>query len=43
MQDLNEAKRELERLTKTLLSVEEDSRTWKRLFKYCNKKQGEEI
>ena len=43
MQDLNEAKKELERVIKTLLSVEEDRDTWKRLFEDCNKKQGEEI
>ena len=43
MQDLNEAKKELERMTKTLLSVAEDRDLWKRLFKDCNKKQGEEI
>ena len=43
MQDLNEAKEELKRVTKTLLSVEEGRDMWKRLFKDCNKKQGEEI
>ena len=43
MQDLNEAKKELERVTKTLLSVEEDRDMWKRLFEDCNMKQGEEI
>ena len=31
MQDLNEAKKELERVTKTLLSVEKDRDMWKRL------------
>ena len=43
MQDLNETKKELERVTKTLLSVEEDRNIWKRLFEDCNKKQVEEI
>ena len=43
MQDLNEAKKELERVTKTLLSIEEDRDMWKILFKDCNVKQGEEI
>ena len=43
MQDLNEAKKELDRVIKTFLSVEEDRDMWKRLFEDCNKKQGEEI
>ena len=50
MQDLNGAieelektRRELDELTKTMLSTEEDKDMWKRLFEDCNKKQGEEI
>ena len=50
MQDLDGMKAELERtrkeldeMTKTMLSTEEDRDMWKRLFKDCNKKQGEEI
>ena len=43
MQDLNEAKKELERVTKALLSVEDDIGTWKRLFEDCIKMHGEEI
>ena len=43
MQDLSETKKELNRVTKTLLSVEEDRGMWKRLFEDCNKKQDEEI
>ena len=40
---LSETKKELDRVTKTLLSDEEDRDMWKRLFEDCNKKQGEEI
>ena len=43
MQDLNEAKKKLNRVTKALLSVEEDIDTWKRLFEDCIKMHGEEI
>ena len=50
MQDLDGMKDELERtrkeldeMTKTLLSTEEDRDMWKRLFEDCNKKQSEEI
>ena len=50
MQDLNGMKDELEKtrkeldeMTKTMLSTEEDKDMWKRLFEDCNKKQGEEI
>ena len=48
MQDLNgtvaeleKTKRELDEMTKTMLSMEEDRDTWKRQFEDCNKKQGE--
>ena len=43
MQDLSETKKELDRVTKALLSVEEDRDMWKRLFEDCNKMQNEEI
>ena len=50
MQDLDGMKDELERtrkeldeMTKTLLSTEEDRDMWKRLFEDCNKKKSEEI
>ena len=50
MQDLNGTKdelektrRELDEMTKTMLSIEEDRDMWKKLFEDCNKKQGEEI
>ena len=50
MQDLDEIKDELERtkreldeMTKTKLSTEEDRDIWKRLFEDCSKKQREEI
>ena len=50
MQDLNgtideleKTRRELDEMTKTMLSIEEDRVIWKRLFKDCNKKQGEDI
>ena len=43
LQELSETKRELDRVTKTLLSVEEDRDMRKRLFEDCNEKQGEEI
>ena len=50
MQDLNgtiekleKTRRELDEMTKTMLSTEEDRDMWKRLFEDCKKKQGEEI
>ena len=50
MQDLNgtveereRTRRELDEMTKTMLSTEEDRDMWKKLFEDCNKKQGEEI
>ena len=43
MKDLNETKDELERVKETLLRTEEEGDMWGRLFKDCNKKQGEEI
>ena len=43
LQELSETKRELDRVTKTLLSVEGDRDMWKKLFEDCNMKQVEEI
>ena len=50
MQDLDGMKDELERtrkeldeMTKTMLSTEEDRDMWKRLFEDCNKKKGQEM
>ena len=50
MQDLDGMKEELERtrkeldeMTRTMLTTEEDRDIWKRLFEDCNKKQGEGI
>ena len=41
--ELERTKRELDEMTKTVLSTEEDRDMWKRLFEDCSKKQGEEI
>ena len=41
--ELEKTRKELDEMTKTMLSTEEDKDMWKRLFKDCNKKQGEEI
>ena len=50
MQDLNgtieeveKTRRELDEMTKTMLSTEKDRDMWKILFEDCNQKQGEEI
>ena len=43
IEELEKIKRELDEMTKTIISTEEDRDTWKRLFEDCNKKQGEEI
>ena len=50
MQDLDgikdeqeRTKRELDEMTKTMLSTEENRDMWKRLFEDCSKKQSEEI
>ena len=39
-EELEKTRRELDEMTKTMLSIEED-RLWKNLFEDCNKKQGE--
>ena len=41
--ELERTKRELDEVTKTRLIAEDDRGMWKRLFEYCNEKQGEEI
>ena len=41
--ELERTKRELDEMTKTKLSTEEDRDIWKRLFEDCSKKQSEEI
>ena len=41
--ELEKSRKELDEMTKTRLSTEEDKDMWKRLFEDCNKKQGEEI
>ena len=43
MEEVETTRRELDEMTKTMLSTEEDRDMWKRLFEDCNKKQGEEI
>ena len=43
IEELENTRRELDEMTKTKLSTEEDRDMWKRLFEDCNKKQGEEI
>ena len=42
MEELEKTRRGLDKMTKTMLSTEEDRDMWKRLFEDCNKKQGEE-
>ena len=41
--ELQKTRKELDEVTRTILSTEEDKYMWKRLFEDCNKKQGEEI
>ena len=43
MQELEKTRRELDQVTKTMLSVKEDRKKWERLFEGCKKKQSEEI
>ena len=40
---LETTKKELDEMTKTMLTIEEDRDMWWKLFEDCNKKQGEEI
>ena len=41
--ELERTRRELDGMTKTMLSTEDDRDMWKRLFEDCSKKQSEEI
>ena len=43
IEELEKTRRELDEMTKTMLSTKEDKVMWKRLFEDCNKKQGEKI
>ena len=43
VRELERNRKELDEMTKTMLSTEGDRHMWKKLFKDCNKKQGEEI
>ena len=43
IEELEKTRRELDEMTKTMLSTEKDRDTWKKQFEDCNKKQGEEI
>ena len=43
IEELEKTRRELDEMTKTMLSTEEDRGTWNRLFEDCNQKQGERI
>ena len=42
-EELEKTRREMDEMTKTMLSIEEERGKWKKLFEDCNKKQGEEI
>ena len=41
--ELETTRKELDEMTKTMLTIEEDRDMWRKLFEDCNKKQGEEI
>ena len=41
--ELERTRKELDEMTKTMLTTEEDREMWKRLFEDCNKKQGQEL
>ena len=41
IEELEKTRRELDEMTKTMLSIEEDRYMWKKLFEDCNKMQGE--
>ena len=43
IEDLEKTRRELDQLTKTMLTVEKDRDMWKKLFEECTKKHGQEI
>ena len=41
--ELETTRKELDEMTNTMLTIEEDREMWRKLFEDCNKKQGEEI
>ena len=43
IEELEKTRKELDEITKTMLTIEEDRDMWNKLFEDCNKKQGEEI
>ena len=43
VEELEKTRRELDEITKTMLSTEDDKDMWKKLFEHCNKKQDGEI
>ena len=43
IEELEKTRRELDKMTKTMLSMEEDRDMWKKLFEDCNKNQGGEL
>ena len=43
LEELEKVRKELDEMTKTMLSTEDDRDMWKRLFEDCNKKQDQKI
>ena len=43
LEELEKTRRELDEMTKAMLSTEDDRDMWKKYFEDCNKKQGEKI
>ena len=43
IEELEKTRRELNKLTKDMLSVKEDKDMWKKQFEDCTKKQGQEV
>ena len=43
IEELETTRKELDEMTNTMLTIEEDRDMWKKLFEDCNKKQSEEI
>ena len=41
--ELESTKKELDKMTKSMLKMEDDRDMWRKLFEDCNKKQGQEI
>ena len=42
-EELETTRKELDEMTKAMLTIEEDRDVWRKLFEDCNKMQGEEI